>query len=58
MTTKSGVAGKTVQQLARVLAAQDRQRARDDRTIAEQLQLLRERPGDSICERQRLGELV
>lgn len=55
MSKRSGVTGKTVDQLARAEAAVIRQAERDERTAEEQLALLDQRPGKSRRERARLA---
>lgn len=55
MSMNSNTAGKTVPQLHRADAAKVRQVAREARSVAEQLALLDQRPGQSVRERQRLN---
>jgi hypothetical protein len=55
MSTKSGVAGKTVPQLIRAKRAELRRGERAARTDAYQLALLDSRPGYSRKERRRLS---
>lgn len=55
MSKGSGVAGKTVDQLARVEGAAARKAERSKRSVEEQLALLDERPGQSLRERARLA---
>ncbi len=54
MSKGSGVAGKTVIQLARSLGAVERKERREARTAAEQLAVLDSRPGKASKERRRL----
>lgn len=51
MSKATGVAGKTPQQLSRHQRALERQAARNNRTVDEQLLLLDTRPGNSSKER-------
>lgn len=55
MTTKSGVRGKTIEQLRRSHEAARRDSERAFRQDAEQLALLDTRPGASAAERARLA---
>lgn len=54
MTKSSGVTGKTVLQAARSIGAEERRKARENRSIEEQLMLLDTRPGGAVRERSRL----
>lgn len=56
MTTKSGVTGKTVDQLARSVAAAQRDVTYAARSAAEQITELNGRPGNATKERRRLAE--
>lgn len=54
MSKNSGVTGKTVPQLARLIGAQARMVARAGRTTEQQLAVIEGRPGQSRRERRRL----
>lgn len=58
MTANTGIKGKTVPQLSRVIRAQEQAVARSGRTAAQQLARLDERPGVAWRERARLNLLV
>lgn len=55
MSKKSPIPGKTPWQAARAEQAVDRKILRENRTTAEQLELLDQRPGKSAKERARLS---